>query len=163
LADRVRAFFPALLLVERLKPEGRGSTDCDGGGRWGTAPERLGEDRIPRENGRGGLGGGYQARPGSPGPRGGREGLGPPGGRGPRRLLRFRREARTAAQLHHTNIVPVFGVGESGGTHYYVMQFIPGLGLDAVMKEVRRLRGMGPELGKGTAALDCAPAATDVA
>src|SRR5262249_39578442 len=81
----------------------------------------------------------------------------------PRRLLRFRREARTAAQLHHTNIVPVFGVGESGGTHYYVMQFIPGLGLDAVMKEVRRLRGMGPELGKGTAALDCAPAATDVA
>src|SRR5262249_59470910 len=89
--------------------------------------------------------------------------LAAPGLKDPRRLLRFRREARTAAQLHHTNIVPVFGVGESGGTHYYVMQFIPGLGLDAVMKEVRRLRGMGPELGKGTAALNCAPPATDVA
>jgi serine/threonine protein kinase len=43
--------------------------------------------------------------------------------------------------LHHTNIVPVFGVGESEGQHYSVMQFIPGLGLDAVLEEVKRLRG----------------------
>src|SRR5262249_36562429 len=43
-------------------------------------------------------------------------------------------------RLHHTNIVPVFGVGEQGGLHYYVMQFIPGLGLDLVLDELRRLR-----------------------
>src|SRR5262249_28381485 len=51
-----------------------------------------------------------------------------------------RREARAAARLHHTNIVPVFGVGEQDGLHYYVMQFIPGLGLDVVLDELRRLR-----------------------
>src|SRR5205807_8878975 len=55
-------------------------------------------------------------------------------------LERFRREARAAAQLHHTNIVPVFGIGEHQGIHYYAMQFIQGQGLDAVLKEVRRLR-----------------------
>ena len=44
----------------------------------------------------------------------------------PRQLARFRREARAAARLHHTNIVPVFGVGEQDGLHYYVMQFIAG-------------------------------------
>jgi WD40 repeat protein/serine/threonine protein kinase len=58
----------------------------------------------------------------------------------PRQLGRFQREARSAARLHHTNIVPVFGVGEQDGLHYYVMQFIPGLGLDLVLDELRRLR-----------------------
>src|SRR5262249_47253582 len=41
---------------------------------------------------------------------------------------------------HHTNIVPVYGVGEHETTHYYVMQFIQGLGLDEVLEELRRLR-----------------------
>jgi serine/threonine protein kinase len=58
----------------------------------------------------------------------------------PTHLERFRREARAAAQLHHTNIVPVFGIGEAEGVHYYAMQFIQGQGLDAVLEEVRRLR-----------------------
>ena len=39
---------------------------------------------------------------------------------------RFEREARIAANLHHTNIVEVFGVGEQDGFHYYVMQYIRG-------------------------------------
>ena len=49
-----------------------------------------------------------------------------------------KREARAAARLHHTNIVPVFGVGEHEGLHYYVMQFIKGLGLNEVIKEVQQ-------------------------
>ena len=58
---------------------------------------------------------------------------------------RFRREARAAAKLHHTNIVPVFGVGEHEGTPYYVMQYIRGQALDEVLGELRRLRRPGAE------------------
>ena len=58
----------------------------------------------------------------------------------PRHVERFQREARAAAQLHHTNIVPVFGVGEQDGHHYYLMQYIEGFGLDAVLDQLRRLR-----------------------
>ena len=36
-----------------------------------------------------------------------------------RQRQRFEREARSAARLHHSNIVPVFGVGEQDGMHYY--------------------------------------------
>ena len=36
--------------------------------------------------------------------------------------------------------MPVFGIGEEGGLHYYVMQYIQGLGLDEVLDELRRLR-----------------------
>jgi tetratricopeptide (TPR) repeat protein len=83
-------------------------------------------------------------------------------------VLRFRREARAAARLHHTNIVPVFDVGERGGIHYYAMQFIPGQGLDQVIRELRRLRrpGGGDETderaGAGAAADLAASLAEDV-
>ena len=39
--------------------------------------------------------------------------------------------------------MPVFGVGEEGGLHYYVMQYIQGQGLDAVLDELRRLQEQG--------------------
>ena len=53
-------------------------------------------------------------------------------------LKRFEREARIAANLHHTNIVEVFGVGEQDGFHYYVMQYIHGVGLDALIPELAK-------------------------
>jgi tetratricopeptide (TPR) repeat protein len=65
-----------------------------------------------------------------------------------RHVERFQREARAAARLHHTNIVPVFAVGQDGGTHYYVMQYIEGRPLDEVLAELRRLRD---EAGRQTA------------
>src|SRR5262249_27548508 len=83
----------------------------------------------------------------------------------PNKVRRFHREARAAAGLHHTNIVPVFGVGEQDGLHYYVMQFIPGLGLDEVLEELKRLRarrggsadfGTGPPWGPEASAADVA-------
>ncbi|MHC4818317.1 MAG: protein kinase domain-containing protein, partial [Planctomycetota bacterium] len=60
-----------------------------------------------------------------------------------RRLDRFQREAQAAARLHHPNIVPVHGVGEHEGTHYFAMQYVAGQGLDAVIAELKRLRKTG--------------------
>src|SRR5262249_41585702 len=57
--------------------------------------------------------------------------------------------ARTAALLHHTNIVPVFGVGEHEGVPYYAMQYIQGRGLDVVLREVAGLRRDTPGRGGG--------------
>ena len=62
---------------------------------------------------------------------------------------RFEREARAAAKLHHTNIVPVFGVGEHEGMPYYVMQFIQGLGLDDVLDELKRMQDGGTPTAMG--------------
>jgi hypothetical protein len=58
-------------------------------------------------------------------------------GRGPF-LERCWGRARSAARLHHTDIVPVFGVGRAGATHFYVMQDIGGCGLACLLGDVRR-------------------------
>ena len=58
----------------------------------------------------------------------------------PIHLIRFQREARAAALLHHTNIVPVFAVGVHDDVHYYAMQYIDGRSLDSVLHEIIRLR-----------------------
>ena len=47
-----------------------------------------------------------------------------------KRRQRFQREAQAVAKLHHTNIVPIFAVGEHEGLPYYAMQYIRGDGLD---------------------------------
>src|SRR5262249_12687979 len=138
LADRIRAFFPALVVVEELKPAPAELGGADAAPR--AAPMRLGDFLIPREGGRGGVGGGYEAGQVSLGRPGAFKGLPPGAPAEPPQAERFRREARAAARLHHTNIVPVFGVGEEGGTHYYVMQYIEGRPLDEVLAELRRLR-----------------------
>ena len=39
---------------------------------------------------------------------------------------RFQREARTAAQLEHPNIIPIYRVGRSGRVIYFVMKFLRG-------------------------------------
>lgn len=44
----------------------------------------------------------------------------------PEFVERFYREGRAAARLNHPNIVQAFDVGESGGYHYFVMEYIDG-------------------------------------
>src|SRR5262249_22826063 len=53
----------------------------------------------------------------------------------PRYVRRFEREAKAAARLHHTNIVPVFGVGACDGVQFYLMQYIRGRSLDQVLRD----------------------------
>src|SRR5262249_12987096 len=116
-------------------------------------PERIGDFHILRENGRGGMGIVYEAEQVSLGRHVALKVLPSHALLDPKHLQRFQREARAAARLHHTNIVPVFGVVEwrgpegSSPIHYYVMQFIQGLGLDEVLIELRRLRQAPPEAG----------------
>src|SRR5207244_3332779 len=54
----------------------------------------------------------------------------------PRQLERFRLEAQAAAQLHHSNIVPVYSVGCERGVYYYAMQYIEGRSLAEVIAEL---------------------------
>ncbi|HEY7686492.1 MAG TPA: protein kinase [Gemmatimonadales bacterium] len=49
---------------------------------------------------------------------------------------RFKREARTAGQLSHPHIIPIYAVRESGGLLYFVMKFVEGRPLDSIIREV---------------------------
>jgi WD40 repeat protein/serine/threonine protein kinase len=143
LADEIRELLPALVKLERnFAPREEGAGEAEQTVPQGPA-RQLGEYLLLREIGRGGMGVVYEAVQQTLGRHvalkvlaGGELG-------GAAHLERFRREARAAARLHHTNIVPVFGVGEEGGAHYYAMQFIQGQGLDAIFEELRRLRLRG--------------------
>ena len=140
LADQIRDLFPSLAMLEDarpiLRPAAGQSKTASGGGPF----RQLGEYRIVREIGRGGMGIVYEAEQESLGRRVALKVLPPGVLENCRQVERFRREARAAARLHHTNIVPVFGVGEEGGTHYYVMQHIEACPLDDVLDDLRRLR-----------------------
>jgi WD40 repeat protein/serine/threonine protein kinase len=147
LAELLRAVLPSLGLLGPAVREPAGvspsAKESDGPGDQPPLPERLGEYRLLREVGRGGMGIVYEAEQESLGRRVALKVL--PAGIGlrPHLLERFRRETRAAARLHHTNIVPVFAVGEEGGVHYYAMQLIRGRGLDRVLRELRGEAGEG--------------------
>jgi serine/threonine protein kinase/WD40 repeat protein len=122
-----------------------------------TPPEplsgRLGDYRLLREVGRGGMGIVYEAEQISLGRRVAVKVLALAAALDARQLQRFQNEARAAAGLHHTNIVPVYAVGTERGVHYFAMQFIDGQTLADVIRE-RRLQEAGkrdrtPKAGKG--------------
>jgi serine/threonine-protein kinase len=54
-------------------------------------------------------------------------------------LKRFMREAQVSAQLKHPNIVTIYDVGEASGLSYLAMEFIDGVGLEKVIREVGAL------------------------
>jgi hypothetical protein len=95
--------------IDEGDAEGRGEMAS-----FAAAAVTWGDFRIVREIGRGGMGLVYEAYQGSLNRHLAvkfRPECGDP--------ARFRREARAAGRLHHTNIVPVFGVGEHRGRAYY--------------------------------------------
>src|SRR5262249_10184940 len=141
LADQIRELFPALVVMEELGSVEGPRTGSAADTLPGKVPEQLGDYRLLREVGRGGMGIVYEAVQESLGRHVALKVLAFHSRLSPTHLERFRREARAAARLHHTNIVPVHGVGECEGVHYYAMQFIQGQGLDEVLKEGKPLRG----------------------
>jgi eukaryotic-like serine/threonine-protein kinase len=143
LAAEIRQVFPAMAMMERVAvADASLAGDPTAANPAPAVPTvaQLGDYRLIREVGRGGMGVVYEAEQLSLGRHVALKVLPGHGLLNPTYLERFRREAKAAARLHHTNIVPVFGTGEADGTHFYAMQFIRGEGLDRVLADVRRLR-----------------------
>ena len=153
LEDDIRAAIDGLELVHGLL--GLGSATGSGSGRRGGLDHRIESGRriagyrVVRELGRGGMGTVYEAvhvgldRPVA------LKVLGVHAAPDSSARRRFLNEARTAAGLHHTHIVPVFDVGQVGGLCYYAMQRIEGSGLDRVLKHLRRTRKVASGVRRG--------------
>jgi hypothetical protein len=111
----------------------------------------LGDFRLLGEVGRGGMGVVYEAEQQALGRRVALKVLLRPAAQDAKARARFRRESRAAAQLHHSNIVPVFDVGQQGELCYYAMQFIRGQALDQVVRDLQRLRAGSAPGAEGAA------------
>src|SRR6516162_10257667 len=157
IAEEIRDVFEAVLMVENLKP---GSSDVSGS--FGESAKvdgkrlaQVGDYRILCEIGRGGMGVVYEAEQQALGRRVALKVLPRTSAGDGSAQVRFQREAKAAARMHHTNIVPVFDVGQDGEHLYYAMQLIHGQGLDLVIQDLKRLRaqsGATPLAGQDEAA-----------
>jgi serine/threonine protein kinase/Flp pilus assembly protein TadD len=144
LAGDLRECLASLAFIRRAEVR------ASGPGIEGNAPSEgetaggvLGDFRILREVGRGGMGVVYEAEQISLRRRVALKVLLFAATMDARRLQRFQNEAQAAACLHHTNIVPVYFVGCERGVHFYAMQFIDGQPLSELIRQLAQ----GPEVG----------------
>ncbi|MFO0868755.1 MAG: protein kinase [Pirellulales bacterium] len=131
LAEQLTACLAGLEFIQGVESAVPGTA----GSPHALARRTLGDFRILREVGRGGMGAVYEAEQISLGRRVALKVLRFGGVSDPEALDRFRREAETVARLHHTNIVPIFAVGSDQGVNYYAMQFIEGRSLSETLAE----------------------------
>ena len=135
----IRGLFPSIAMMERISEKDHAEhqivqqavrlTD--------SLPQVLGDFHIVREIGRGGMGIVYEAEQQSLRRRVALKIVNPLAAVSDNQIVRFRREAEAAAGLHHTNIVPVFGIGEADGVHYFAMQLIDGVPLSEFIQSTR--------------------------
>ncbi len=125
-ADVLRKILASLQLFDASEPGALATGDDLAG--------TLGDFRLIREVGRGGMGIVYEAEQLSLGRRVALKVLPFAATMDARHLQRFHNEARAAAGLHHTNIVPVYAVGSERGVHFYAMQFIDGHSLATLLE-----------------------------
>ncbi|EMI17240.1 Serine/threonine protein kinase domain protein [Rhodopirellula maiorica SM1] len=97
--------------------------------------QQLGDFRLLREIGRGGMGVVFEAEQVSLHRRVALKVLRFTPHSDADAITRFRREAETVAHLHHTNIVPIFYVGFEQGVHFFAMEYIRGRSLADVLGE----------------------------
>lgn len=97
----------------------------------------LGEFKLIREIGRGGMGVVYEAQQHSLMRRVAVKVLPFAAVLDSRQIARFHNEAQAAASLQHPNIVPVYSVGNDRGTHFYSMQYVDGNSLDTIVQQQR--------------------------
>ncbi len=137
LAEILSEYLDGIQLAQSLRPAAAPSPEHP------ASP--LGDFQIVREVGRGGMGIVYEAIQLSLGRRVALKVLPFAAALDSKHLQRFKTEAYAAAQLHHTNIVPVYAVGCERGMHFYAMQLIEGRSIAEVIDELRlEANGAGP-------------------
>ena len=129
--EQLEALLPTLQAIAELTPlesvalpEGEPSTY-----------RSLGDYRLLREIGRGGMGVVYEAEQISLGRRVALKVLPLAATLSPNQLQRFKNEARAAATLKHPHIVGIYSVGVERGVHYYAMELIEGHSLAEVIHQ----------------------------
>lgn len=142
-ADELRQVLSAMQMLAGLK-FAVGSAPVGAADELEGAGEVLGDFRLLRELGRGGMGIVYEAQQLSLRRRVALKVLPFASVLDSRQLRRFQNEAQAAAQLHHPRIVPVHGVGCDRGVHYYAMQLINGPTLADVIRALRLRAGLEP-------------------
>ena len=141
LADEIREIFPLVATLEHCRDR-KESEVLRHRFPQEFRIEQLGEYRIVRELGRGGMGIVFEAfEPGMQRPvaikllpwrfREDR----------PQRAEQLRNEAATIARLRHRNIVPIYTFGQHDGYWYYVMQYVAGVSLGWVVRRLREPDG----------------------
>jgi len=140
-ADLIRSVLPSIALVERVSihdSQQRRSDDSNSRNAVAAGqPDALGDYEIVREIGRGGMGVVYEAIQRSLNRHVALKVISSLISGNHKHNARFRREAEAAASLHHTNIVPIYGIGEDRGLQYYAMQLIDGVTLHDVIECLR--------------------------
>lgn len=140
-AELLRSVLPSIALVERVSiTDEQQRKRSDSQPRLASAagaPQSLGDFDIVREIGRGGMGVVYEAVQRSLNRRVALKVISGLISGNSKHGARFRREAEAAASLHHTNIVPIYGIGEDHGMQYYAMQLIEGVTLHDVIECLR--------------------------
>jgi len=131
LADELRLRLHALDLVEQAGAEDRLLSDA--------VPATIGEYEIRRELGRGGMGVVYAARQTSMQRDVALKVLFPSVTGSRRSVERFQREARAAGRVQHTNIVPVYTMGQVDGVWFYAMELVEGPSFAALLGRMREL------------------------
>ena len=134
LADEIAELFPTLLDLGDLDSEIEAAES--------PLPDQVGDYRILGEIGRGGMGVVYEAKHIALGRKVALKVLPQRFSDDSRAMLRFRREGQTIAKLHHTNIVPLFEVGQDQGVAFLAMQRINGQSLDLVIRDLSKGSGI---------------------
>ncbi|MDG2470529.1 MAG: protein kinase, partial [Pirellulaceae bacterium] len=140
-AEEIREVLNAMLAMEDFKPRHETLTPRTPFDEMATGKIRqLGEFRILRKIAHGGMGVVYEAEEKSLGRRVAIKVLANHLLSEKSTVERFHREAKAIANLHHTNIVSVFGAGFEKDLHFYVMQYVDGISLEQMIKsgEVQR-------------------------
>ncbi|MCU0863430.1 MAG: serine/threonine-protein kinase [Planctomycetes bacterium] len=135
-AERLLATHPEL--ADLLRPMLDLEPDAPAAAAAGAELPTLGDFRLLRELGRGGMGIVYEAWQRSLDRRVAVKVLSPALVASPAAVARLRREASAAGRLRHPHIVEVFGFGSDGDRHFFAMQLVQGSPLHECAERFRQ-------------------------